>query len=74
MPYSKTVYPPILDLGEYRRELRQSRHNLENGEDGGWEESLLDIGEVLIEHCEFQKTKLKIKVGVHIAEGILPAR
>jgi hypothetical protein len=47
---------------------------LENGEDGGWEESLLDIGEVLIEHCEFQKTKLEIKVGVHIAEGILPAR
>ncbi len=73
-PYRKTVYPPIQDLGEYRRELCQQRSRWEEGErDKYAEEALLGLGEALVDHCNFLDTKLDIKVCIHSIDGI-PAK
>ena len=61
--YRKTVYPPIQDVDEERRELILHRARWEDGErDKDLVNSLLDIGEWLGEHCEFLETKLNIKI------------
>ena len=71
-PYRKTVYPPIQDVDEYRRELIQHRANWECGErDKYLADSLLEIGETLVEHCEFLETKLVIKVRIYLISGTL---
>lgn len=70
-PYRKTVYPPIQDLREYRRKLAHHRASWEQDDDCQ-EEILLNIGELLVEHCDFVETKLDIKVPIHLLHGALP--
>ncbi len=66
-PYRKTVYPPIQNVDEYRRELAEHRASWEDDErDKCRDEMLLKIGEILVEHCEFLETKLDIKVLIHL--------
>ncbi|KAL9131430.1 MAG: hypothetical protein Q9217_000644 [Psora testacea] len=61
-PYRTTIYPPIQDLDEYRRDINKHRAQFENGEADRYAvEELLDLGEPLLEHCDFLETKLEIK-------------
>ncbi|KAL9607635.1 MAG: hypothetical protein Q9167_007469 [Letrouitia subvulpina] len=61
-PFSETVYAPILDVDEYRRELAQHRASWENDESNEHrDQTLLDIGELLVEHCDFLEAMLNIK-------------
>jgi hypothetical protein len=65
-PYRRVVYPPIDDLDEYRHILRQSRSQFEEGEkDMDAQESLLETGDNLLEHCDFLDEKLDIKGRIH---------
>ena len=69
-PYRKTVYPPIRDLGEYERDLREHRSSYENEERDKFAEfALLEIGENLLAHCDFLDTKLGIKVTCRPCQG-----
>lgn len=64
-PYQTTVYAPINNLDSYRSDLNDHRNSLEDGErDKDRDELLLDIGEKLLEHCEFLEEKLRIKVRI----------
>lgn len=73
-PYRKTIYPPISNLDEFRQGLAHHRVSWESGErDKQRDELLLDIGEVLVEHCDFLEEKLAIKVIIHLLRGELPA-
>ena len=64
-PYRTTVYPPIKDLDGFRRDLNQHRADEENGESNKWARGeLLEIGETLLEHCDFLEAKLDIKVRI----------
>lgn len=67
-PYRTTVYPPIQDVSEFRRDLQRHRVSWDNGDSGSWggEESLLDIGETLVEHCDFLEEKLHVKVRIYL--------
>lgn len=66
-PYRQTVYPPIQDVDQYRRELILHRASWEDGaRDKDLVDSLLDTGERLGEHCEFLETKLDIKVRAYL--------
>ncbi|KAL9043547.1 MAG: hypothetical protein Q9214_003269 [Letrouitia sp. 1 TL-2023] len=68
-PYRKTIYPPISDLDEYKRGITQHRVSLESGERNKyWDEELLDIGELLVEHCDFLNRKLDVKVIIHLLQ------
>lgn len=72
-PYSQIVYPPIRDLDEFRRDLNGHRVSWENDErDKERDELLLDIGESLIEHCDFLEEKLKIKVRIYLLQSSEP--
>lgn len=76
-PYTDTVYPPIDDLDEYRRELRQSRSRYEEGlgeKDTYSVDALLDDGDNLLEHCDFLDTKLNIKVRIHLIAATVKLR
>jgi len=64
-PYHTVINPPIHDLEEYKRDLRQSRSRYESGEPDNYAEGLFECGENLLEHCDFLDQKLKIKVRVH---------
>lgn len=67
-PYHTVIYPPIHDLEECRRDLRQSRSEYESGECDNYAEGLLECGENLLEHYDFLDQKLKIKVRVHLVD------
>ena len=72
-PYHKTVYPQVHDVDSFRRELILHRESYENGErDKERDEQLLDIGEVLVEHCDFLEQKLLDKVHIYLLQGTLP--
>jgi hypothetical protein len=65
-PYHDVVYPPIHDLEDYRRDLRQLRSGYERSErNEDTEYLLLECGDSLLEHCDFLNTKLEIKVRVY---------
>lgn len=64
-PYQTTVYAPINNLDSYSRDLSHHRNSLEDGEHDKYRDQLLlDIGEKLLEHCEFLEEKLEIKVRI----------
>ncbi|MCJ1246894.1 hypothetical protein MMC30_004105 [Trapelia coarctata] len=58
-PYQQTVYPPIANLESYRYELRKARSRYEDG--NRLEDDTIDIGDLLLEHCDFLEAKLDIK-------------
>lgn len=60
-PFRKTLYPPIQDLDEFKTDLSKHRWELCQGQDVDREE-LLDVGDILFEHCEFLDKKLRTKV------------
>lgn len=65
-PYRTTVYPSLNDLGYCRETLARQRLSYEDGErDKEAKVTLLDVGENLLEHCEFLEAKLDIKVRFH---------
>jgi len=56
--YRTIVYPPIQDVDEYRRELIHHRASWENDErDKHRNEATLDIGDVLVGHCDLLEKK-----------------
>lgn len=64
-PYTKQVHPPISDneLETFSDSLQRIRYEQEQGRyDEYAVDTPLNIGEALIEHCEFLEAKLKIKV------------
>ena len=71
-PYLETVYPPIQDVDEYRRDLRRYQAREERDEEIGSNE-LLVFAEPLVEHCEFLEAKLDIKVRIYFIYGTLPS-
>ena len=73
-PYRTTVYPPIQNVDEYKRELNHHRASWEDEErDKYRDEALLVIGEALVEHCNFLEEKLDIKVCIYHFNGTLPS-
>ncbi|KAI9677486.1 MAG: hypothetical protein M1817_006440 [Caeruleum heppii] len=61
-PYRKTVHAPLQDLSQHRHDLIQNRVRFEDGENDKFaEEVLLEIGEDLIQQCDFLADKLEIK-------------
>ena len=71
-PYRETVYPPIKDVDECRRDLHMYQAREERGERIG-DNELLDFAEPLVEHCEFLEAKLDIKVRIYFIYGTLPS-
>ena len=72
-PYRKTVYEPIRNIDEYRNDLSRHRASWEDGErDKYRDEMLLDIGDSLMEQCDFLEGKLGIKVRICPLPGTLP--
>ncbi|KAI9677487.1 MAG: hypothetical protein M1817_006441 [Caeruleum heppii] len=65
-PYLKMVHPPISDLGEWKRALVKHRVGYDNEEENDYaEETLLEIGEVVMAQCEFLEDKLEVKEREH---------
>ena len=72
-PYTRTVYPPLQDVDDLRQELNVHRVSWECGdEDKRLVEPLLEVGDDLIEHCDFLEAKLDIKVRIYLISGNLP--
>ena len=70
-PYRETVYPPIQDVDEYRRDLNMYQACEDRGERIG-DCELLEFAEPLVEHCEFLEAKLEIKVSIYFLYGNEP--
>ncbi len=74
-PYRKIIYPPIGDVDEYRRELIVHRAGEDDGErDKDRAATLLDLGDTLVEHCDFLEEKLDIKVGIYLSIALCQRR
>ena len=67
-PYRETVYPPIQDVDEYRRDLNMYQAREDRGERIG-DYELLEFAEPLVKHCEFLEAKLDIKVSIYFLYG-----
>ena len=66
-PYRQTFHQPHADgdVDLYKQDLFQHRIGEEQGErDKERSQELLDIGDALVEQCEFLDTKLRIKVRI----------
>ena len=64
-PYIRQVHPPISDndLETFRHDLQRIRWERDDGIDDKFAvDTALNIGEPLLEHCEFLEAKLTIKV------------
>lgn len=67
-PYIQPVHPPIIDsdLATFRHDLQRTRWERDDGIDNKFAvEKLLNIGELVMEQCEFLEAKLMIKVCNH---------
>ncbi|KAL8831873.1 MAG: hypothetical protein Q9191_000625 [Dirinaria sp. TL-2023a] len=61
-PYNTTVYPPIRNFGDTKRDFGIHRGAFDNGDENEYREGeLLDIGEALLDQCDFLEKKLNIK-------------
>ena len=71
-PYTKTVFPPIQDLGGFEQDLARHRIQFDDGENNKYaQEELLALGEPLLEHCYFLDEKLNHKVATYLIAIIL---
>lgn len=67
-PYIQPVHPPIIDsdLVTFKHDLQRTRWERDdNMNDKFTVDTLLNIGELVMEQCEFLEAKLTIKVCKH---------